>query len=331
MKMSRSKRLLMQIGSVVVGVSGLMSFATVALSEENPGVASATAGAEVVPTSFVSDGAVFKFDQDRASLAPIKGWMVEPKSSGMALVMKEVLAPVADAQKDYTQPTFARNITVMTINEASPIDDERAASFKEDFLKMASKQGSLRDLQFTSQKFFNFKGENDGLVFFTQHTSNGFVMMQMHVLVSGESKQYLLTYNDLASRFSTPETYDAAWKTMTSIEVQGVAPKRYVREMRIGGSILGGLLLLVLPFSFARMRSQRRIRKLAESLQDEWDTGKVSSDWDGTSNVSQLGTTRVAGRVKANKKRDHDIDVSDVSSFNSGFMSTHKSRFVTNV
>lgn len=329
MKMKSSKKLFLRLGSAFLGMSGLISFAPIALSEEAP--VAAPASAEAVPSSFISDGSLLKFDQDRASITPIKGWMVEPKSSGMALVMKEVLAPVADAQKDYTQPIFARNITVMTINEAAPIDEERAKMFKEDFLKMAAKQGSMRDLQFTSQKFFNFKGENDGLVFFTQHTSNGFTMMQMHVLVSGESKQYLLTYNDLASRFSTTETYDAAWKAMNSIDVQGVAPKRYARELRVGGMALAGFLMLVLPFSFARAMSRRRLNRLSASLQDEWDNGKVSSDWDAVSNVSQLGTTRVAGRVKTNKKRGYDIDVSDVSSLNSGFMSTHKSRFVTNV
>lgn len=330
--MKLKKRMLIRFGSVVLSVSGLMSFATVALSEEAASGAPAPAETAAFPAPFVSDGSPIKFDQDRAKITPIKGWMVEPKGSGVSVVMKEVVTPVPGAPKDYSQPIFARNITVMTINEASPIDEQRAVEFKEQFLKMAGKQGSMPDLQFTSQKFFNFKGENDGLVFFTQHTSNGFTMMQMHVLVSGDSKQYLLSYNDLANRFSNPETYDQAWKAMTSIEVPGIAPIRYAREIKLGGVFFAGLLLLVLPFSFARAMSQRRIRKLAASLQEEWDTGTVSGDF--ASNVSVLDTTRVAGRVRGNKKRKPDL--SEVNSFDSAassdgsnFLSTHKSRFAT--
>ena len=334
--MRLKKKLLLQVGSILFGASGLVSFASVALSEEAAGVAAPTQ-AQAAPANFVSDGSSFKFDQGRASISPIKGWMVEPNGSGVSVVMKEVLPPApAGAHKDYSQPIFARNITVMTINEGSPIDEQRAAEFKENFLKMAAKQGSMPDLQFTSQKFFNFKGENDGLVFFTQHTSNGFTMMQMHVLVSGESRQYLMTYNDLASRFSNQETYDQAWKTMTSIDVQGVPPVRYMREAKIGGSIFAGFLLLVLPFSFARFMSQRRLRKVASSLQDEWDTGTVSGSDEWSSNVSALETTRVAGRVRGNKKRKPDVSEvnsfeSSVSSFGSNFISTHKSRFATEV
>lgn len=332
--MSLKKKLLRHFRSILFGATGLVSFATVALSEDAAGIAE-PATAQAAPTTFVSDGSSFKFDQGRASISPIKGWMVEPNGAGIAIVMKEVLPPVpAGTPKDYSQPIFARNITVMTINEASPIDEQRAVEFKENFLKMAAKQGSMPDLQFTSQKFFNFKGENDGLVFFTQHTSNGFMMMQMHVLVSGESRQYLMTYNDLASRFSNQETYDLAWKALTSIEVQGVAPVRYMREARIGGSIFAGFLLLVLPFSFARFMSQRRLRRLASSLQDEWDTGKVSDSDAWASNVSALETTRVAGRVRGNKNRKPDVSEvnsfeSSVSSFGSNFLSTHKSRFAT--
>lgn len=323
-----------RFSGLLAGTSGLLSFATVALSEEAAAPA-APAQVETAPvsSSFVSDGTPYKFDQDRATISPIKGWNVEPKGSGMALVMKEVLPEAApNAPKDYSQPLFARNITVMAYNEASPIDEERAAEFKEQFLKMAQKQGSMPDLQFTSHKFFNFKGENDGLVFFTQHTSNGFTMMQMHILVSGASRQYLLTYNDLANRFSNQESYDQAWKAMTSIDVQGVAPVRYVREAKIGGAIAAGFLFLVLPFAFARFMSRRRLNSLVSSLQDEWDSGAVSGS---CSNVSALESTRVAGRVRGNKKRKPDIsdveslETSDVSSFGSFAMSTHKSKFAT--
>lgn len=322
--------------SAVLATGGLLSLATVAVAEEGTAVAEAPA---VVPATFISDGSVLKFDQDRASLNPIAGWQVEPRGAGMSVVMKEVAKEDPSAAKDYSQPLFSRNISVMTLNEASPIDEKRAESFKADFLKMATKDGAMKDLQFNSHKFFNYKGENDGLVLFAQHTSNGFQMMQMIILVSGEHKQYLLTYTDLASRFATPETYDAAWKSMTSIMVEGVAPVRYVREAKLGGSILAGLLLMIAPVFIARLASQRRMRKMVDSLQEEWDTGRVSTadqedDLSLYTNVSRLDTTRVASSTIKGKKAEKkattfDLDVSMVSSLGDDMLSTRKSRFAS--
>jgi len=180
----------------------------------------------------------------------------------------------------------------MTMHEAAPIDEIRATAFEEEFLKMISRSGAMQDFKFNEHRLFDYKGEKDGLVFFAQHMANGFQMMQMIILVSGESKQYLLTYTDLASRFSEQQAYDAAWKSMTSIEVPGIAPKRYMREMKIGGAIAGGLLVIILPFAFARLSSQRRIRKMVNALENDWDKG---SDEASTleSNISHLGVTKV--------------------------------------
>lgn len=309
-----------------LSLSGLVSFAGIALSNEAASEQPA-AGSTTIPSMFVSDGSVVRFDQDRASLMPISGWQVEPRGAGMALVMKEVVKQDPKAAVDYSQPLFARNISVMTMNEPSPIDEARAASFEEQYLKMATRDGAMKDLQITGHKFFNYKGENDGLVFFAQHSANGFQMMQMIILVSGDAKQYLLTYTDLASRFSNQDSYDAAWKSMTSVIVPGVAPKRYYREAQLAGAIAGGLLLLIAPFGIARFSSQRRIRRMVEELQSEWDSGEVSAA-SNLSNVSQLDMTRVAASsIKGKKRGSFDIDVSAVSSFSSDVISTRKRKF----
>ncbi|MCX6124071.1 MAG: hypothetical protein NTV34_04890 [Proteobacteria bacterium] len=330
------------------GLSGLLSFATVALSEGDSPIAAAEATGDPLPAQIISNGSPIRFDQDRASIVPIAGWQVEPRGSGMALVMREIVAKDPNAPIDYSQPTFARNITVLTLNQASPIDQTRAASFQEDYTKMVVRDGSLKDFQFTSSKSFAYKGESDGLVFFAQHAINGFQMMQMIVLVSSESKQYILTYTDLASHFSNPESYDAAWKVLTSIDLPGVAPQRYMREAKLGGMIGGAMMLLVLPFGFARFSSQRRIRLMVDELQKDWDNGVETPAT--CSRVSHLGMTRVASDVleqssvncsnypdksavkargwKMNQaKKKSDLYVSDVSSFSDSVISTKKKRF----
>lgn len=307
-----------------LGLSGSILLATtaVATNEAAPAVQEAT------PSQFISDGSVVRFDQDRASLVPIPGWQVEPKGAGMALVMKEVITADPNAPVDYSKPLFARNISVLTLNHPSPIDESRAASFQEEYMSLATRDGVMKDLQITSHKFFNYKGENDGLVFFAQHTANGFQMMQMMILISGEEKQYLLTFTDLASQFANPESYDAAWKSMTSILVPGVAPKRYMKEMKISGAVAGGLALIILPFGFARLSSQRRIRKMIDELQADWDNGAVSM-CSMVSNVSHLDATRVARVPKKSKMASTGTDMydSDVGSFATSAISTRKNSF----
>jgi hypothetical protein len=268
-----------------------------------------TLAAEIDNPTFISDGSVVKFDQDRASLMPISGWDVSPKSLQMSLIMREKQPQVA--VPDYSKPLFSRNITVMTINEASPIDELRAQSFQEEFSKMMTRDINLKDFQFTNYKFFNYKGENDGLVFYSQHVVNGFPMMQMMVLVSGESKQYLLTYTDLASQFANTDTYNAAWKSMTSVTVQGVAPKRYYKEAKVAGAGLAGFLLLIAPFVLARLASQRRIKRAVEDLQNEWDSNAPQRKPvnDELSNISQFDATRVAKNVAPQSKKPKSISL----------------------
>ena len=293
----------------VFGISSLLTFATVALSEEVPAPAVVNPTA---PAAFVSDGSVLKLGD--IAIAPIKGWNVEPRSLGMTLIMKEVPAPTTSKVVDYSQPVFARNITLMTLPEGAPIDEERASEFSQEYMKIVAKDASLKDFQITSHKFFSYKGENDGLVFFSQLTVNGFPMMQMHILVSNEAHQYLMTYTDLTSHFATPESYDAAWKSMTSITIPGVAPVRYMHEARVAGTVMIVLLALMAPLMLARIASSRRLRLAAADLNDDWDHGRDSQDDDFTnSNIALLDQTHIAGRIKKSRGRDADINVSAMS------------------
>jgi hypothetical protein len=257
------------------------------------------------PRVTISDGSVVRFDNDRASITPIKGWEVALKGLGMSLVMKEVAASpsTADMKPGESKTFFARNISVMTLKEPSPIDDARAKSFQEEFSKQVSSSGVMANFKFTGQKLFNFKGVNDGLVFFAEHTAGNHPMQQMMVLVSNHEKQYLLTYTDMASQFANPEAYNQAWKTLTSIDVSGTAPVRYRKELELGLGVLVAFLLICIPAYAIRWFKERRISGVAADLQNEWDRGEpAGSSVDSSIDLSmvtgsrfdRLSTTRVA-------------------------------------
>jgi hypothetical protein len=301
--------------------SGLMGFAAIALSSEVPStglpVKPGMASVEAEVTDEISNGTVINLDDD-VSLSPIAGWKIDRKASGMSLVMKEVLpAPVGAI--DYSKPIFARNITVMTLPSARPMDSASVEEVKADISKMISRQGALTDFRFTDVKSFDYKGKNDGLVLYSQLTVNKFSMMQMQIVISGEKNAYLLTYSDLAANFANPATYDAAWKSMTSITVDGVAPVRYEKEVTTGITVFAGMVVLFAPLLFLRWLSARRIRILAEELQYDWDHGAKKSDADyELSDIHSLDKTRSVRKMGSKKKAVFgDIDASALSSISS--------------
>ncbi len=275
-------------------LSGLCGFAGVAISAE-------PAGEGLSDKIEVSNGSRISLSPD-VSIAPIAGWQVERQSLGMSLVMKEIL-PEQRAPIDYSKPLFQRNISMITVNKPKYIDSDSIAEIKSDITKMIARDPSLKDFTFTDAKLFDYKNKNDGVVLFSQLSANNYSMMLMHVVVSGDQKSYMLTYTDLAANFSNPTHFDAAWKSMTSINVTGTPPKRYEREAITAGLAGGGILAILLPFAVIRWRNSRKIRKLADELQYDWDHGLVKTDADyELSDIRELQSTKIINYVQKQKQ-----------------------------
>ena len=294
-KVPRIRMSKMALMTSIIVISGLCGFAGVAISAE-PNISTSNnieaspheeaAGAEL------SNGAPILV-ADGMTITPIRGWRIERKSMGMSLVMREALPELKNAPTDYSKPIFARNITVLGLNGARNIDAKAISELKTEITKMIARDPSLKDFTFTDARLFDYKSKNDGIVLFSQLTVNNFPMMQMQIVVSGQNKAYLLTYSDLASSFADPATFDAAWKSMTSITVPGAPPKRFERELILGGVLSGSLLVLLLPFYLIRWRHSRKLRKLADELQYDWDHGALKSDADyELSDIRSLHVTR---------------------------------------
>ena len=290
----------MTIASSLIVISGLWGFAGVAISAEDQQNTSTPADTStpVANQDEIANGSPIEISAG-VSITPIPGWRLERRAAGMSLIMKEVLPASLDKVTDYSKPLFTRNISVMTLSKARPIDEKSIPELKEEIAKMFTRDSSLSDFSFTETKLFDYKEKNDGVVLFSQLTANNYQMMQMQIVVSSEQKTYLLTYSDLAANFSNPATFDAAWKSMTSINVPGLAPKRYHQEVLLGGIVSGALIALVLPFFLIRWRNARRIRKLAEELQYDWDHGALKTDADyELSAIGNLDATRPMVRRK---------------------------------
>jgi hypothetical protein len=314
----------MTLASSLIVLSGICGFAGVAIADPNSAAPPTEQAAEshsetAQPNTVVeeiSNGQPIEIS-DGVSITPVNGWLIERKSAGMSLVMKEVIqTPSSGAQTDYSKPIFARNISVMSLSKARPMDSNSVDELKNEISKMFSKNPSLNDFTFTDAKFFDYKSKNDGIVLFSQLTVNNYQMMQMQIIVSGDQKTYLLTYSDLAANFANPSTFDAAWNSMTSISVPGVAPKRYQKEIILASTVGGGLLALVIPFFLVRWSSTRKIRRLAEELQHDWDQGSFKTDADyELSEIEYVDATKLS-------KRTHHRKKSELSKYDSIFRSS---------
>jgi hypothetical protein len=95
----------------------------------------------------------------------------------------------------------------------------------------------------------------------------------------------------------------------------------------IGGSLVLALMALVVPFVVARLISARRIRKLADELQYDWDHGTVKTDADyDLSDINPLDATQPA-RKKRGRGSDGDMDLSLSLESSISAISTRHSRF----
>lgn len=234
-----------------------------------PSAVDALVAAAPASETFVSDGKAVNLENLGVNITPPAGWEVSTNTGSLSVVMKEarIEAP------SYDKPKFQRNITVATVYQASPIDEKRAEQLKDEMTKTFGADPLVSDFQIIEHKFFNYRGQNDGLLVYSSLKLGEYSMMQMHVLVSGQSKQFLLTYTDLAERFSDQKdgSFDKAWNSIVSIEVTGVSPNRYDAYMRYGAGAGGFALLCFALFLMRRRATHFDYSSEADSMIEESD------------------------------------------------------------
>jgi hypothetical protein len=239
MKISANARLAIS-GTFALGLA--LGFSNIALGEETS-----------TPGNPISDGSALTIKDYNIKITPPLGWEMITDASNLSLILQEPkAAPVAG---DYVNPTYQRNLTVAVIHEASPIDAQRADALEAQLNGSFGKNALISDFKVTERKFFDYRGKNDGILMYATMSIGGFAMTQMHVLVSGTEKQVLMTYTDLASEFSkTGGGFDKAWSTISSIDVPGVAPNRYLNKIIYGSSGASLFALLALALFIRRRR-----------------------------------------------------------------------------
>ncbi|MGE0174305.1 MAG: hypothetical protein AB7T49_16025 [Oligoflexales bacterium] len=264
--------------------------------EQKSEIATTEAATEETTGTVVSDGSFVEMENLGIKIAPPKGWEVTENLLGMSLVMQEPYEKAIPGGK----LKFKRNITVVAMHEAAPIDETEAEMLKAKIAKEFSTQAGVTDFKVLEQhKFFNYKKENDGLILYSSFTMGDIALNQMHVFVSGNNNRFLLTYTDLAEEFQKNElAYQSAWQAMSTMEVTGAAPIRYVDLLIYGSLSIAVLLGLSVLFSLKR-RKARNMWAAEDAFSD-------SSAGDEVTSYDAWNVGEIEPRQKARKARQSE-------------------------
>lgn len=294
-----------------------------------------TEASAAVPTveskTFISDGATTTLENLGITIAPPAGWEVVTNNGSLSVIMREQREPAPA----YEKPKYQRNITVAAIHKSSPIDEVRASELKEELTKNFSSDSLVSEFTIREHKFFDYRGTSDGLLIYSDLKIGEYPMMQMHILVSGAEKQFLLTYTDLAERFADPTNgfYEKAWASMVSTQVTGIAPNRMEQYYKYG-AIGGGFLMFgIVGLLLRRKASKHDYSSDADALMDSGEAAsvsmistlahgwKISSDSDSGDDfsfsfheeelASRTRKTEKLGSKKVEETEDHDLFASN--------------------
>lgn len=226
------------------------------------------------PGTFLANGSPVRLESLGMTITPPEGWDVSTFSGSLSLVMRE---PKVETPS-FDKPKYQRNITVAAIHKAAPIDEKRATELADELTKQFTADQTVQNFNVLEHKFFNYRGAGDGLLVYSSMTLGEYPMMQMHILVSGQDKQFLLTYTDLAERFSDTKDhgFEKAWSAMISTEVTGTAPSRISEYYRYG-AVGGALAFIALgAFLFRRRADHTDYQSEADSMIEEGDIASPS-------------------------------------------------------
>jgi hypothetical protein len=200
------------------------------------------------------------------ALTPPDGWVVSQNNLGMSLVIQHPM----ERPDGRLKATFYRpNITVTVHHKPRFVDKAGAMEFITELRKRYSDMGmESADIQ-PEYTFFDYKGQDKGLVVYAIVNINDIKITQMHVLISGAEKSAILTYSDLTERFGKDEAlFNSVWSSILTARLEGDQPHRYSKLIQNGVLGLIVLILLIIIVSL-RQASVKKMTALDGGLADE--------------------------------------------------------------
>lgn len=209
----------------------------------------------------VGDGSRIELPNKGFSIVPPVGWEVHRNYPGTTLLL----------QPSYNKKmAYQRTIQVMRFIDGIPIDDITGKKFEKIIeSKFSRALGEIADYQMRNYMMTKMADGTDGLLYYSEFTMGGQLMMQAHILLSSATHHFLLTYTDIAAHFEGEAAGDYlmnAWQAMTSAQLDSKAPVR----MRSFAFIGFGLGFLMLGISLALAFRKFKAGKQYDGIVDEY-------------------------------------------------------------
>jgi hypothetical protein len=268
MKLEERSRLSLTLG-IAVSLTSLIGWNQVAVAQNSrTAIDQSVQLSEPVPTRFISDGSRLVFEQIGLNFTPIEGWEVIRQGGAMTLVMQELDRSLVKA--DAQRVRFQRNFTIVTKHKALPIDQQAISDFEEMLKAKMAQNSMVTDFQVLENRVFNHQGLRDGILVYSSMKLGEFSIMQAHTLISGSNNHFILSYSDLAERFtSDQETFQKIWTAINTVKIVGKSKHRYFDVVVIGGSSIVLLILFVLINFVRKWRASRIYSEVANSVYDD--------------------------------------------------------------
>lgn len=235
------------------------------------------------PTSFIAQGEAVEIPDAGFTITPPIGWEVQRNTTGASLLFE---APKVEGAPGVV--TFQPSIRIMTINEPRPIDDMTKEEYSEIIQEKNSALGGVSNFNIRSADKVTLQNGVEGFLYYTEFTLGSTPMMQMHILVSSETKHFLMTYLDLASVFETEGSpaLATAYTSMQSVVLDSKPADRFAKYYVWGGVALALIVFLI----FLRVMRGYKMKRLGEQIEsdDSGDSSAARDDDDDDLDVSAV-------------------------------------------
>lgn len=221
-------------------------------------------------TPLVGDGNPINFSELGIRMTVPSGWQILPLKEGKSLILRE--SKSSRTPRDEKE-AFHRQISASLTYETVAIDEQQIARLRAELLASYADEDQSTVQISDDMKFFNYRGENDGIIAYSFQKKDGLSLTHMHILLSGDMNRVLLTSTEMTEQFDA--NMEQAWNAMTSIEITGPAPD-FVAKWKpvfIGvASMLGFLMLLSMVRRFRVKRWLRLADAEDENFSDQANT-----------------------------------------------------------
>lgn len=245
------------------------------------------------------------------SLQPPVGWEVYVNLPSLSLLMQ---VPHKQGEK------YQRTIQVASFAGPRYMDEVTAKEYEDVIVrKFSVASSSIEDYRIRNHLPIEMSDGRQGLLFYTEFKIDDVALMQAHILVSSQTRHYLLTFSDVAEHFeneAASQFLTEAWDSMISVQLSSKTPARFESAAYIGIVAGAALLLGLLVFGFRQWRSGREYRDFANGKEGAVDEkSSVSSIHSGVSLIdSAVSQLKPKGKPSKKSKDQGDSSVQTMES-----------------